>query len=77
MDRLLCELSEYASALPKLEKARYTEKLVGIKCHVDSYIDETFSCGSLPLMGYMNIIILYVAVMILLVTVNQLTCSKA
>jgi len=45
-------LSEYASALPKLEKTRYTEKLVSIKCIVDPYIDENFSCGSLPAVGY-------------------------
>ena len=39
-------------ALPKLEKACYTEKL--IKCNVDPYINGTFSCGSLPVVGYTN-----------------------
>jgi len=48
------KLSEYASALPKLEKTRYTEKLVSIKCTVDPYIDENFSYGSLPAMSYTN-----------------------
>jgi len=43
------KLSEYASVLPKLEKAHFTEKLVG---NVDPNIDETFSCESLPVVGY-------------------------
>ena len=49
------KFSECASALPKLVKARCTEKPVGIKCNVDLCIDKTFSCGSLPAVGYTNI----------------------
>ena len=45
-DSEMLKLSEYSEALPKLEKERYKQKLVEIKCNIDPYVDsDSYSCG--------------------------------
>ena len=51
----MLKLSEYSEALSKLEKERYKQKLVEINCNVDPYIDDSYDCGSVPVVRYTNI----------------------
>ena len=51
----MLKLSEYSEALPKLEKERYKQKLVEIKCSIDPYIDESYNCGPVTMVSYTNI----------------------
>ena len=52
---MMLKLSEYSEALPKLEKERYEQKLVEIKCNVDPYIDNSYNCGPVPVVSCTNI----------------------
>ena len=51
----MLKLSEYSEALPKQEKERYKQKLVEIKCNINPYVDESYSCGPVPVISYTNI----------------------
>ena len=52
---MMLKLLEYSEVLPKLEKERYKQKLVEMKCSVDPYIDDSYDCGSVPVVSYTNI----------------------
>ena len=53
------KLSEYVEGLPKVEKERYVEKLIKIRCDLDPYLDAdsfTLSSGNdLPIVKYSDI----------------------
>lgn len=51
----ITQISDYTFSLPLEAKERYKQKLVGLKCSVDPYIDTFESQGPLPPVTYADI----------------------